>query len=106
MAKAGLGAEPGHPGGLGEELGRGQRPAAGQAEQRRGQPGDLLAELTIQLADLVGERADRGDLVAADADLHAWGRLRQPGRDATHAGTGQPAGGAFQVGVELMQVPA
>jgi hypothetical protein len=32
--KAGLGAEPGHAGGLGDELGRGQRPAAGQVEQR------------------------------------------------------------------------
>jgi hypothetical protein len=45
--KAGLGAEPGHPGGLGDELGRGQRPAAGQAEQRGGQPDDRCVPSAI-----------------------------------------------------------
>jgi hypothetical protein len=52
--KAGLGAEPGHPGGLGDELGRGQRPAAGQAGQRWGQPGDLLAQVTLAMVTIAG----------------------------------------------------
>ena len=67
--KACLGAEAGHAGGLGEQLGRGQQSAARQAEQGWGQAGDALAELTVQLSDLAGECADRGDLVAADAEL-------------------------------------
>jgi hypothetical protein len=60
--QAGLGGEPGHAGGLGDELGRGRRPAASQAEQRWGQPGDALAELTVQLVDLVAEGRDGGEL--------------------------------------------
>jgi hypothetical protein len=43
--KAGLGAEPGHPGGLGDQLGRGQRPTAGQAEQLGGQLRDPDAKV-------------------------------------------------------------
>jgi hypothetical protein len=60
----------GPPGGLGDELGRGQRPAARQTKQRRGQPGDPLAELPVQLTDLAAEDLDRGDLGLADHDLH------------------------------------
>jgi hypothetical protein len=108
--KAGLGAEPGHASGLGDELGRGQRPTAGQAGQGWGLLGDALAQLTVQLADLVGEGLDGGDLGLAGHDLHhgagVGGGVLTPGGDAAQARTGQPPGGAFQVGVELVQVPA
>jgi hypothetical protein len=60
MAKAGLGTKAGHPGGLSKQLGRGQRPAAGQAEQVGCQPGDLLAQRTGELVDARRQRRDRG----------------------------------------------
>ena len=70
-------------------------PAAGQAEQRWGQPGTMLAELTVQLPDLVGEGPDVGDLGLADPYLHqaagVGGGLGEPGGDATQARAGQPA---------------
>jgi hypothetical protein len=74
-----------------------------------GQLGDLLAELTVQLTDLVGEGLDGGDLSLADPDLDQGagvGGLGEPGGDATQAGAGEPAGGVFQVRVQLVQMPA
>jgi hypothetical protein len=80
-----------------------------QPKQRWGQPGDPLAELPVQLTDLAAEDLDGGDLGLADHDLHqaaVGGGVLESGGDATQARTGQPAGAVFQVGVELVQVPA
>jgi hypothetical protein len=50
-----------------------------------GQPGDLLAELPVQLIDLVGEGLNGGDLSLADRDLYqaagvggGWASLAAP----------------------------
>jgi hypothetical protein len=71
--KAGLGAEPGHPTGLSKQLGRGQRPAAGQAEQVGRQPGDPLAQLSGEPVDACRQRRDRGGQLLADGDLDRRG---------------------------------
>jgi hypothetical protein len=69
MAKQGLGAEPDHAGGLGDELGRGQHPTARQAQQIGRQPSDPPPQVFAELVDPRGERLDRGDQLLADADL-------------------------------------
>jgi hypothetical protein len=53
----------------GDQLGRSQGPTARQAEQRWGQPGDMLAQLPVQLTDLVAAGLDGADLGLADPDL-------------------------------------
>ena len=72
-----LGPEPVHASGLAEDLRRGQRPAPGDRDQRRGLDGDEAGELSGELVYLCGEftaaagqdvcQACDGSLSAGDA---------------------------------------
>src|SRR4051812_33688318 len=67
---------------LGEQLGRGERTAAWQLEQRRRRPHRPLFEFAIELEDRAGERAATPDQVAGDTHLHVLLSSGEPAADA------------------------
>jgi hypothetical protein len=91
---------------LSKQLGCGQRPAAGQAEQVGRQLGDPLAQLSGEPVDARRQSGDRGRQLLADGDLHRPRGAGQPGGDLVQGWAKQASGGVLQLGVELVQVPA
>src|SRR5215207_3306310 len=92
---------------LGEQLGGGERTAAGQLEQCRRSLGGPLLVLTVELADRARERAAARDQLAGEAYLQLCWLAGEPAADAIKLrwpvecfrGHGEGA-------VELVQVPA
>jgi hypothetical protein len=70
---AGFGAEPGHASVLGEESGRSQRPAAGQAQQRWGQAANTLPQLALQRDLCIAWPTRRNEQTAGGMGLPRWG---------------------------------
>src|SRR5215204_1508046 len=102
----GLGAESMSAGGLADELGGGQRAAAGDAQERWGEGGDQLSDLALEFVDAAVELAQAVKLFACDRGDQSVDR-REPIRDAGDDVLELEASGRdLQVGRDLMQMPA
>ena len=93
-------------GGLADELGSGQRSAARDAEQRRGERADERGDLAFEFVDAAIELADAVKLLAADRGDEPV-QVGEPGGDAFDDVLElEAASGNLQLRRDLVQVPA
>jgi hypothetical protein len=102
-----VGAEAFGPGGLGDQLGGRQWPAAGLGQQRGGLGGDEVGELAPKRCDLAGALADRADQASADANAGGLLGARQaPGDLVDPLSPVELAERDLQLGPQRVQMPA
>ena len=100
--EGGLVFEPGHPGGFGDEFGRGQLAAARHCQQRWAHLADTLTDPGSQRVDGLGQADHVGELVAASwADGPGWVSSQAP-NSAQGSLTVQRGQRRLGSGIELM----
>lgn len=92
---------------LGDDLGCGQRRAAGQREQRSRLLVDERAELALEFVGAPGQLADPNNELAGDPDLGGLTCPSEPSRDPVEPDeAAERSGRDLEAGIEIVQVPA
>ena len=99
-------AEPADPRRLADELGRRQRSAAREGQQRRGEVGDQAADLALERVDRRGQLADPGDQLTGDPGDRPGCPARCRSRRGQDDRPVEAAGCRLAARVELVEVPA
>src|SRR4029453_3892326 len=103
----GVAGEASDAGDLADQLGRGQRPAAGVGRRPWSEGGNERGELLLECGGRARELADALELVASDSDARGLlGALQSPGEALLPARAGEDAQRDLELGPEVVQLPA
>jgi hypothetical protein len=103
----GVAGEASDAGDLADQLGRGQRRAAGVGRQPWSEGGNERGELLLECRDRARELADALEFVASDSDARGLlGALQSPGEALLLARAGEGAQRDLELGPEVVQLPA